>query len=83
MFFAMHCVIVTLGGVADCDTFLQRGRLSRGVYRTLEHLWEVESTLTTSHFESLDRYLLLQMCTCCMQAVKYFMTLRSGRGGYM
>ena len=76
MFFAMHCVIVTLGGGADCDTFLQRGRLSHAVYHTLEHLWEVESTLP-----AILSYLLLQMCTCCMQAVKYFMTLRWGRGG--
>ena len=38
------------------------------VYHTVEHLWEVESKLP----ESLDRYFLLTMRTCCIQEVKYF-----------
>ena len=41
-------------------TLLQRGRLSRAVYHTLEHLWEVEK-YTTSHLESLDKYFLLKV----------------------
>ena len=82
MFFSTHCV-VTLGrggGVAGCDTFLQRERL-------LEKPCSVPYTVgsrkyTTNHLKSLDWYFLLKMCTCCMQAVKYFTTLKGG-GGHM